>query len=71
MPSHFIFKDGRSLLFAKVAKMLGLVFSPTALRYAMEIPRIFEFQRPFDETDLETVQETVKHMNIGTALHCT
>ena len=31
-------------------------------------PKVFDYQKPFDETDLVDIQETVKHMNIGKSL---
>jgi len=58
-------RNGCAFLFDKVCKMLGLVFSMTTIS-AIGKPQsmMFRFQRPFDETDLEDMKESVKHMNI-------
>jgi hypothetical protein len=56
--------DGRSFLFSLICKFLGLVFTPSTHEACMKNPDIFEYQRPFDETDLVDIQERIKHMNI-------
>eukprot|EP01119_Soliformovum_irregulare_P021101 TRINITY_DN6964_c0_g1_i1.p1 TRINITY_DN6964_c0_g1~~TRINITY_DN6964_c0_g1_i1.p1 ORF type:complete len:1087 (+),score=286.12 TRINITY_DN6964_c0_g1_i1:199-3459(+) len=60
----FRLKDGRCILFKKISKNLGLVFTEATQRSCLENPNFFEFQQPFDETDLEDIQERIKHMNI-------
>lgn len=57
--------DGRSLLFSRLVKMLGLSFTEATQKACMENPTFFDFQHPFEDTDLENMYERIKHMNIG------
>eukprot|EP01119_Soliformovum_irregulare_P020844 TRINITY_DN6817_c0_g1_i2.p1 TRINITY_DN6817_c0_g1~~TRINITY_DN6817_c0_g1_i2.p1 ORF type:complete len:1128 (-),score=345.63 TRINITY_DN6817_c0_g1_i2:76-3459(-) len=59
------FPDGRCLLFRTVAQAAGLVFSQVATTAFSENPKVFDFQNPFDETDLECLTVRVKQMNIA------
>jgi hypothetical protein len=59
------FTDGKCLLFKKIADVMGLVFSPSAEQAFSNNPEVYEFQKPFDETDLYHFSLCVKQMNIA------
>lgn len=60
-------KDGRCLLFERIAQELGMTLSPQTLAVFTDNPSIFEYHLPLDETDLTSLDVRVKQMNI--ALH--
>jgi hypothetical protein len=53
------------MLFKAVSTISGLAFSPTVQQAFEANPKVYEFRKPLDETDLEDFQVRVKQMNIG------
>lgn len=57
--------DGRSRLFKLLCDYLGLEFAASTYNSCLENPNVFDFQKPFDETDLVDIRETMKYTNIA------
>jgi hypothetical protein len=47
-------------VFINLVKMTGLKFTPQARKEFYLNPNSFNFEKPFDETDLEEIGERVK-----------
>lgn len=68
-PQRLGLRDGRCLLFAEVARVLGLQFTSTTWQELRINSRAFDRYQPFTDTDLREMKECLKEMNI--ALHAT
>ena len=68
-PQRLGLRDGRCLLFAEVARVLGLQFTSTTWQELRRNGRAFDRHQPFTDTDLREMKERLKEMNI--ALHAT
>jgi tetratricopeptide (TPR) repeat protein len=56
--------DARCVLFKALCEQLGLDFSTQSYELATRNPRLFDFQRPFEDTDLVDFVQRTKHLNI-------
>jgi len=64
-PQRLGLKDGRCLLFAEVARVLGLQFTSTTWQELQLNSRAFDRYQPFTDTDLREMKERLKEMNIA------
>jgi len=58
-------EDSRCVLFSLLCKFLGLLFKATAYKIYINNLEVFEYQKPFEETDLLDIKGRIKYMNIS------
>jgi len=61
-------EDSRCVLFSLLCKFLGLLFKATAYKIYINNLEVFEYQKPFEETDLLDIKGRIKYMNIRNVL---
>lgn len=64
LKKYFIQNNLLCSLFKTLQKLSALYFTPYAQKEFSENPKSYESSEPFDDTDMEGLRESIKHMNI-------